>query len=442
MYFFNIFLNKIYLQKKAMRIRYILIFFIICVAPFYDIHPIVSSDSSNCSSNSMTTGSFYSNIYQNLFVGLLAKSKQEVEQKINSSFRQLFYGDDNTQRIYYPVENKMAYIKDINNNDVRTEGMSYGMMIAVQLNKKEEFDCLWKWAKTFMQHKKGPRENYFVWHCKTDGEILDSNSASDGEEWFVTSLFFASARWGDGEGIYGYKNEAQKILDAMLSKETSSNRADVITNMFNKNEKQVVFVPVGNADDFTDPSYHLPHFYELWSRWATTNNSFWCDAADTSREFLKKTVNPETGLAPDYAHFDGTPYNIWDGGHENFQYDAWRVAMNIAVDYSWFAKDNWAITQSNRLLNFFYSQGIGTYGNLFTLDGKQLSNNYSTGLVAMNAVACLSSTNKNRKGFVEELWNVEIPTGKYRYYDGVLYMLAMLQVSGNFRIYDFSFETE
>ena len=58
------------------------------------------------------------------------------------------------------------------------------------------------------------------------------------------------------------------------------------------------------------------------------------------------------------------------------------------------------------------------------------------GLVAMNAVAALASTNENRKDFVEELWNTSIPSGHGRYYDGMLYLLAMLQVSGNFRIYD------
>jgi oligosaccharide reducing-end xylanase len=72
------------------------------------------------------------------------------------------------------------------------------------------------------------------------------------------------------------------------------------------------------------------------------------------------------------------------------------------------------------------------------LDGKQIGNDHSSGLVAMNAVAALASTNKNKKDFVEELWNIEVPEGSYRYYDGVLYMLGMLQVSGNFRVYDFS----
>ena len=385
-------------------------------------------------SSSKTSGSYYTGKYPNLFSELLNKSNGEIKAKIDSAFAQLFYGNNETERLYYPVEPDMAYIEDINNKDVRTEGMSYGMMIAVQMDKKKEFDRLWKWAETYMQHKEGDGKYFFSWHCKTNGEVLSSGSASDGEEWFAMSLLFASSRWGDGEGIFNYKAEAQNILDAMLDKKDSSDERNVVTNMFNKKEKKIVFVPSGEADDFTDPSYHLPHYYELWARWADKNNQFWYDVADTSREYFKRAVNPETGLAPDYTKFDGTPYGPW-GGHQNFLFDAWRTIANIAIDYTWFAKDKWEIEECNKLLNFFYSKGVKTYGNNFTLDGKQISNAHSTGLVAMNAVACLASTNDNRKDFVEDLWNAKISTGKYRYYDGMLYMLGLLQVSGNFRIY-------
>ena len=134
-----------------------------------------------------------------------------MQAKVDSAFRQLFYGDANTQRIYFPIEKDMAYIEDISHQDVRTEGMSYGMMIAVQLDKKNEFDRLWKWAKTFMQHQNGPRRGYFAWQCKPDGTIIDHNTAADGEEWFTMALFFASARWGNGEGIYNYDMEAQQL---------------------------------------------------------------------------------------------------------------------------------------------------------------------------------------------------------------------------------------
>jgi oligosaccharide reducing-end xylanase len=310
--------------------------------------------------------------------------------------------------------------------------MSYGMMIAVQLDKKAEFDRLWRWAKTYMDQSDGPYKGYFAWHCTTDGEKLDANPASDGEEWFAMALFFASARWGNGEGIFDYKAQAQEILDVMLHKEDTKN--DLATNMFSLEQKQVVFVPrIGRDSSFTDPSYHLPAYYELWSRWAERDNDFWSEAAEVSREFFKKAAHPHTGLMPDYGNFDGTPYGTDD--HKDFRFDAWRTLSNIAVDYAWFAADPWQVEQSNRVLDFLASQDIDTYANQFTLDGTSLSSDHSTGLMAMAAVAALAADPEKGKPFVQELWDTQIPSGKWRYYDGMLYMLGMLQVSGNFKIY-------
>lgn len=380
-------------------------------------------------------GAYFTGSYPNGLTDLLGRSGAEVQCRIDSAFHQLFYGHDSTERVYYHVGPDMAYIEDIGNNDVRTEGMSYGMMIAVQMNKKAEFDRLWRWAKTFMQFTDGPHKGYFAWHCKTDGTVLDSTAASDGEEWFAMSLFFASARWGDGQGIYAYRAEAQRILTTMLHKESEPGHGNV-TNMFNALEKLVAFVPKVQGNTFTDPSYQVPHFYELWARWAAKDNQFWCAAASASRRLLRRAAHPTTGLSPDYSDFRGRPISPRSKGHKDFRFDAWRVAMNVAIDWLWFEKDKWQVTQLNRLLEFFHSRGIQNHGNQYTLKGKKLGDNHSAGLVAMNAVAALASTNDDRKDAVEELWNTRVPTGHYRYYDGMLYMLAMLQVSGNFRIYD------
>jgi oligosaccharide reducing-end xylanase len=173
--------------------------------------------------------------YRNLFQEYLGKSDAEVQEKLHAAWQQLFYGADDYQRIYYPVSADMAYIEDIGNNDVRTEGMSYGMMIAVQLDKKAEFDRIWKWTKTYMYQTDGPYKGYFAWHCSTDGKQLAANPASDGEEWFVTALFFASARWGNGQGIFNYKLQAQAILDTMRSKTAEDN--GIATDMFDPNIK-------------------------------------------------------------------------------------------------------------------------------------------------------------------------------------------------------------
>ena len=377
-------------------------------------------------------GSFESGDYRNLFEEYLGKSETEVQAKLGAAWDQLFYGNDDSERVYYSVGEDMAYITDIGNSDVRSEGMSYGMMIAVQMDKKEEFDRLWKWAKTYMYQSEEPYKGYFAWHCTVDGEKLDANPASDGEEWFAMALLFASARWGDGEGIFDYKGQAQEILDVMLHKEDT--KSDLATNMFNLEYKQVVFVPrIGPVSSFTDPSYHLPAYYELWARRAERDNDFWSEAAQVSREFFKKAAHPQTGLMPDYADFDGMPYGSDE--HSDFRFDAWRTFSNVAVDYAWFAADPWQVEQSNRVLDFLASQGIDSYPNQFTLDGTPLSGDHSTGLVSMAAVAALAADPEKGKPFVQELWDAQIPSGKWRYYDGMLYMLGMLHVSGHFKIY-------
>jgi oligosaccharide reducing-end xylanase len=376
-------------------------------------------------------GAFESGQYRNLFTELLGKSEAEIAQKIDRAWEQLFYGDNDTQRVYYPVGRDMAYIKDIGSNDIRSEGMSYGMMLAVQLDKQEEFDKLWKWAYTYMLQKDGPYTGYFAWHATEDGEQIDANPASDGEEWFAMALLFAANRWGNGTGIYNYQAEAQKILDVMLHKSEEDN--GLATSMFDSATKQIVFVPSGRNATFTDPSYHLPAFYELWARWADKDNDFWREAAQVSRAFFKTAAHPETGLMPDYAEFDGTPNS--DPTHKDFRYDAFRVASNVALDWAWFAADPWAVEQSNRLLDFFRSQGMDKYPSLYAIDGQPLSGERSSGLIAMNAVAGLAADPEKSKDFVQALWDLEIPSGQWRYYDGLLYFLALLQASGNYRIY-------
>jgi len=395
---------------------------------------------SGCSSNKLETmekssskslNSYKTGECRNLFNEYLGKSEEEIQAKIGSAWDQLFYGDDNFQRVYYPVGEDMAYIEDIGNGDVRSEGMTYGMMIAVQLDQKEEFDRLWKWAKTYMYHSDGPYQGYFAWHCTPQGEKLHANPASDGEEWFVTALFFAAGRWGNGEGIFDYQNEAQNILNTMLHKDEED--TGLATNMFDTQEKQVVFVPRGKDSTFTDPSYHLPAFYELWSEWATKDNGFWRDAADTSRDFLKLAAHPETGLMPDYANFDGSPRDSID--HADFRFDAWRTLANVALDYAWFDADPWAVEQSNRVLDFLYSQEFPYYPNQYSLDGEPLTNDHSSGLAAMAAAAALAADQSIGEPFVRELWEMDIPEGKWRYYDGMLYFLGLLYDSGQFRIY-------
>jgi len=392
--------------------------------------------------------------YRNLFSEYLGKSDAEVVKKIEQAYKQLFFGWDVPlipflqQRVYYEVAPDMAFIKDIYNNDIRSEGMSYGMMIAVQMNDKEVFNRLWKWAKTYMYQNAGARHGYFAWQMNEDGTIKNPNPAPDGEEYFAMSLFFASALWGDNPDpnhIFNYKNQANAILDALRaprSEPDDLSNCGTVTNMFSTSYSpyygpQVIYVPCGNSALHTNPSYHLPAFYELWGEWAANDQVFWKEAAVASRKLLQKAANEVTGFSPNCSTFQGIPYDTSTCSDE-FSYDAWRVSMNKAVDYSWFRKDPWQGVQSNNLLSFLNQKGIDTYEDAYTVDGIPLTNTVepSIGLRAMNAVAALAvpDTSISRE-FVKRLWDAPIPTGPSRYYDGMLYMLGLLHVGGQFRIY-------
>lgn len=374
--------------------------------------------------------------YRNLFKEYLGKSDAEIAARVQGAWHQLFAGDPDSEALYYPVAGDMAYVPDINNHDVRSEGLSYGMMIAVQLDQQAHFNAIWKFARHYMYHEGGPLGGYFAWHTAYDGRRLSAGPAPDGEEWFVMALFFASHRWGDGAGIFNYSAEAQSLLRTMIHKHEEPGRGQ-ITSMFDPVEKQINFTPHPPGSGFTDPSYHLPAFSELWARWAAdpADRAFLAEVTKVSRALFKKAAHPQTGLMPDYSNFDGTPRKTPWGNHDDFRYDAWRTLGNPALDWSWWRADPWQVEQSNRVLRFLASHGE-KIPDRFKIDGTPVSENYNTeGLMAMAAVAALAADREVGEPWVRRLWDMPMPKGRMRYYDGLLTMLALLQVSGNYRVY-------
>lgn len=381
--------------------------------------------------------------YRNLFteIGFAA---DEVQTKLDKHVNQLLGGGDAaTESVLFDAGDGTAYILSPDSGDVRTEGMSYGMTIAVQRGNVTLFRALWSWAKRHMRHNDpaDPRFGYFAWHCTPQGKQLDPNPATDGETYFVTALYMAAARWNTS----AYAAEADTIL---LCGTNKTGREQSVTRMFVNDtgvagaEAQPVFVPYARSATFTDPSYHLPSFYELWHRSGPVALApLFRAMANSSRYYFRLgSRSSAAGLMADYSKFDGTPTG--SGINGVFAFDAWRVAMNVATDYAWFASDQWQITYCNGLLRFFAAQNASAgatekgYGNQYQLPSlRPLSQDHSPGLVAMNAVCALASTEAVAWDFVRELWHTPTPTGKYRYYDGMLFLLGWLHVSGNFRYY-------
>lgn len=379
-------------------------------------------------------GAYYTGVYRNLFSEYLGKNSEEVNEKLNEIWDHFFVKEDS--RVYFEDTDSTSYIYDTGSRDVRTEGMSYGMMICVQMDKQAEFDRLWRWTKKNMLYTSGRWEGYFAWQCRTNGQKISGNEtscASDGEVYFITSLFFASHRWGNG-GAFNYEKEAQTILKNVMSKDGKNG----IYNLFDEKTALITFVPNENCHFHSDPSYNLPAFFELWAMWSDTNKEFWAKTPSAARTLLQKSSHPKTGLFPDYSTFEGEPFQpTWKNDYDakRYQYDAIRCAMNVGMDYNWFGNDAKNQTlMMTRLLTFFKDQKY-LHGQ-YNLDGTRPTGGYTEGMAGANAVGAFALEDKDlAKEYVGNLWNVKMPTGTYRYYTGMVYMLSFLHVSGNFKIY-------
>lgn len=378
-------------------------------------------------------GAYQTGIYRNVLKEC-GYEETAITERLEQAFETIFYGTE-AERFYHEAGDDMAYLEDTGNHDVRTEGMSYGMMVCVQLNKKAEFDRLWKWVWTYMYIPEGPCRNYFAWSCSTDGTHNAEGPAPDGEEYFAMALFFASARWGDGEGIFAYSKEAKAILRECIHKGEPGHPGEP---MWEPSNHLIKFV---TNMDFSDPSYHLPHFYELFAENAEEGDrEFWRQAAAASREYLHKACHKETGLSAEYADYDGTPHaghqEIF-GRHDWYYSDAYRTIANIAMDHLWYDKDPWQTEIANRLQKFYCEEQREHWDGVFLIDGTRLEEKalHPVAIVAVNAQAALAADGSHVKECVDRFWNTPLRTGDRRYYDNFLYLFAMLALSGNYRIY-------
>lgn len=370
--------------------------------------------------------------YPNVFLEC-GYGEDEIRRRIDSTFQTMFYGSKG-ERIYHPAGADMGYVEDTGNHDVRTEGMSYAMMMCVQMDRKEEFDRIWKWSKTYMYLDKGENAGYFAWSCKTDGTKNSWGPAPDGEEYFAMALFFASHRWGDGEGIFCYSKEAKDILRSCLHKGEKKGDGKPMWNLDNYLIKFITDC------DFTDPSYHLPHFYELFALWSyEEDRKFWKKAAKESRKYLKKACHPATGLCGEYADYDGTPRNWMPDSkdrHDWYYSDAYRTIANIGLDHLWFPTDDWAPETADKLQCFFSERG--DVNGVYLIDGTRVegvTSLHPIAIIATNAQASLASNGKYKREWVHRFWNTPLRKGNRRYYDNCLYFFALLALGGCYRIY-------
>jgi endo-1,4-beta-D-glucanase Y len=327
--------------------------------------------------------------YANLFVTVSGHTQADSDAKVMSAYASLFNAGGSGSIYFNGPGSDESYVEDTFNNDVRTEGMSYGMMIAVQLNDQTKFDRLWTFVKNHMAQGTGQ----IAWHVSTSGSKLATGGAPDGDEYFATALIFAHTRWGDTAGKFNYTTEAQWVLNLLRTME------------FNKTYNIVEFYAgAGN----TDGSYILPAFYQVWACFDTTNAAFWNSAVAAGRTWFHNAIN-SNGVIPDQSAFT-------NGSSGSAGADTIRCVANIMMDHNFFNADPWQTAT--------YAM---TYGAYETNRGNGVAQQSCDSLLGFGLPASSGKT------FVDKLWSIKTPGRDY--WNGVLYMLALLHVSGTFHLY-------
>ena len=118
-----------------------------------------------------TDGAYFTGRYRNVFAEI-GKTPEEIRARIDEAYSTYFSLTDEN-RLYFELNAQEGYVKDIAHDDVRSEGQSYAMMLAVQRGDQAIFDKLWSFALARMRIDDPAHPSYrgFAWAVTANGEI-------------------------------------------------------------------------------------------------------------------------------------------------------------------------------------------------------------------------------------------------------------------------------
>lgn len=362
----------------------------------------------------------------NHFREVLGYSDEEVLERIEEDFQQLFHGDKANEAIYYEVEDG-AYIYDVLHDDTRMDALGYGMMVSVQLDHQAEFDNIWNYALENLRYSSGPAAGYFHPICPLSGAECSGGHSRLGLFFAVTALLFAQNRWGDS-GRFDYLEHAREQLRLMREKEAENDGiVEDVTNLF---DAETALPARRINDEWEVPTAAvMPAFFSVWAD--RDEEPFWDRAADAGRELLIRATHPRTGLIGEVTAIDGT---YPQGDETQFRDSSYIVFLALALDHSWNGPDAELEQIANRVVRFFSKFG-SSYVAEYTLAGAQTNHLGSGALVAMNGTLAGIATVSEREAFIRSVWEAEMQRGMIRFFDGINQLMSLIYLGGQFRQY-------
>jgi endo-1,4-beta-D-glucanase Y len=331
-------------------------------------------------------------------------------------------------------------------NSTVSEGIGYGMLIAVYMDDQSLFDGLWKYeqAHTWQACPMGgggcTGTALMNWYIAADGNTASQNSvgqdgngaATDADEDMAFALVMADKQWG-GQGSLSksYLDSAKQLLGDIWKYEIDNNRLP-------KNGSS------WGGDDDLNISYFAPAYYRVFAK-VSGEQRWGKDVVDYVYTVINNNLtdsngNKNNGLVPAFSKSDGSPANPPQGQSLafNYQYDSCRTPFRIGLDACWAneprAKDYVAKTSS-----FFGALGASKIVDGYELNGSpkpQFPDKFgglSAAFIGPAGVGAMSSP--ANQSFVEDVWGLLKQNNMWcggQYYDESWTMLSMLMLSGNF----------
>jgi endo-1,4-beta-D-glucanase Y len=273
-----------------------------------------------------------------------------------------------------------------NGDETVSEGIAYGMLLAVAHGDRVLFDGLWSYYRDHTNE-------HGVMHWKANactGEIWGQNGASDAELDAAMALVEAECAWG------GYAADLTALLDSIRTYEVA-------------NLGTMRVLKPGDAwggQGCTNPSYFAPAYYRVFARIDASHAAAWTDLAGGSYAILGRAQNPSSGLVPDWTDENGAPGGSGNGCplSSNYAYDAARVPWRVATDYLW-----WGVPEAkaflDRMTNWVSGPagGIRSVGDGYDLSGNRTSNNHNSTFVGAFALGAMAHSQAKADEFMQEL---------------------------------------
>ena len=291
-----------------------------------------------------------------------------------------------------------------NNNDTVSEGIAYGMEMAVYMVDKATFDGLWAYAKARRDGK-----GLMNWHYDANGGVVGNGAATDADEDMAFALVMADKQWG------GYSADANALIGAILASEVDG------SNNLRPDDS-------GSTQD-SNPSYFAPAYYKVFA--AYTGQSRWNQVVDAVYTKLNACANPTTGLVPDWC----SSSNMAARG-SRYYYDATRTPFRIAQDACW-NNEARAKTYLAKVAAFFNGIGPTQIKDGYNLDGTNPSTNSAVMSFEGPAATSAMPSGTQYANFMLQLYTRVAVTAKggtssaYNYYNGSWGVLTLLLMTGN-----------